>query len=68
MMNKQVRLNLEDEVREFVGDFNKFFEELKKWSKDAVEIKTWREFFEKSIPRCSVILLKLKWTLTLTPQ
>ena len=47
MMNTQVRLNLEDEVREFVGDFNKFFEELKKWTKDAVEIKTWREFFEK---------------------
>ena len=47
MMNKQVRLNLEDKVREFVGDFNKFFEELKKWSKDAVEIKTWRDHFLK---------------------
>ena len=68
MMNTQVRLNLEDEVREFVGDFNKFFEELKKWTKDAVEIKTWREFFEKSIPRCPAILLELKWMLTLTPQ
>ena len=51
MMNTQVRLNLEDEVREFVGDFNKFFEELKKWSKDAIEIKTWRELFEKKYPK-----------------
>ena len=51
MMNTQVGLNLEDEVREFVGDFNKFFEELKKWTKDAVEIKTWREFFEKKYPK-----------------
>ena len=51
MMNTQVRLNLEDEVREFVGDFNKFFEELKKWTKDAIEIKTWREFFEKKYPK-----------------
>ena len=60
MMNTQIRLNLEDEVREFVGDFNKFFEELKEWTEDAVQIKTSREFFEKSIPRCSAILLKLK--------
>ena len=51
MMNKQVRLNLEDKVREFVGDFNKFFEELKKWSKDAVEIKTWRDHFLKEYPK-----------------
>ena len=51
MMNTQVRLNLKDEVREFVGDFNKFFEELKKWTKDAIEIKTWREFFEKKYPK-----------------
>ena len=47
-MNKQVRLNLEeDEVREFVGDFNKLFEELKEWTEDAIQIKTWREFFER---------------------
>ena len=51
MMNKQVRLNSEDEVREFVGDFNKFFEELKKWSKDAIEIKTWRDHFLKEYPK-----------------
>ena len=51
MMNTQVRLNLEDEVKEFVGDFNKFFEELKKRTKDAIEIKTWREVFEKKYPK-----------------
>ena len=51
MMNTQVKLNLEDEVREFVGDFNKFSEELKKWTKDAIQIKTWREFFEKRYPK-----------------
>ena len=40
-----MKLNLEDEVREFVADFNKFFEELKVWKEDAIQIKTWREFF-----------------------
>ena len=42
MMETQMKLNLEDEVREFVGDFNKFFEELKEWTEDAIQIKTWR--------------------------
>ena len=51
MMNTQIRLNLEDEVREFVGDFNKFFEELKKWSKDAIEIKTWKDHFLEEYPK-----------------
>ena len=51
MMNTQVKFNLEDEVKEFVGDFNKFFEELKKWTKDAIQIKTWREFFVKKYPK-----------------
>ena len=50
MMNKQVRLNLEDEVREFVGDFNKFFDNLKKWSKDAIQIQTWKDHFLKEYP------------------
>ena len=53
MMNKQVRLNLEDKVREFVGDFKTFFEELKKWSKDATEIITWRDHFLKEYPKIS---------------
>ena len=51
MMNKQVSLNLEDEVREFVGDFNKFFDDLKKWSKDAVQIQTWKDHFLKEYPK-----------------
>ena len=51
MMNTQIKLNLEDEVREFVGDFNIFFDDLKKWTKDAIQIKTWREFFEKKYPK-----------------
>ena len=51
MMNKQVRLNLEDEVREFVGDFNKFFDNLKKWSKDAIQIQTWKDHFLKEYPK-----------------
>ena len=62
-----MELNLEDEVRGFVGDFNKFFEELKVWTEDAIQIKTWRELFENSIPRYSAILLKLKWILRLPP-
>ena len=51
MMETQIKLNLEDKVREFVGDFNKFFEKLKVWTEDAIQIKTWREFFEKKYPK-----------------
>ena len=47
----KTQLNLEDEVREFVGDFNKFFEKLKEWTEDSIRIDTWREFFEKKYPR-----------------
>ena len=47
MMNKQVRLNLEDEVREFVGDFNKFFEDLEAWTNYNAHIKTWKDHFLK---------------------
>ena len=47
MMNKQVRLNLEDEVREFVGDFNKFFEDLEAWTNNNAHIKTWKDHFLK---------------------
>ena len=50
-MNSQMKLNLEDEVREFVGDFNKFFEELKEWTKDATQIKTWERIFLKKYPK-----------------
>ena len=43
----KTQLNLEDEDREFVGDFNKFFEKLKEWTEDSIQIDNWREFFEK---------------------
>ena len=46
-MNTQIKLDIE-EVREFVGDFIKFFENLKEWTEDAIQTKTWRKhFFEK---------------------
>ena len=51
MMNKQVRLNLEDEVREFVGDFNKFFEDLEAWTNNNAHIKTWKDHFLKKYPK-----------------
>ena len=51
MMNKQVRLNLEDEVREFVGDFNKFFEDLEAWTNNNSHIKTWKDHFLKEYPK-----------------
>ena len=51
MMNTQTKLTIEDEVREFVRDFNKFFDDLKKWSKDAVQIKTWKDHFLKEYPK-----------------
>ena len=51
MISTQIKSKLEDKVREFVGDFNKFFEELKEWSKDAVEIKTWGDQFLKEYPK-----------------
>ena len=47
----KTQLNLEDEVKEFVGDFNKFFEKLKEWTEDSIQIDTWREFFEKKYPK-----------------
>ena len=40
-----------EEVREFVGDFNEFFENLKEWTEDAMQIKTWREHFLKKYPK-----------------
>ena len=46
-MNTQRTLDIE-KVREFVGDFNKFFEDLKAWTEDAEQIRTWREHFWKS--------------------
>ena len=47
----KTQLNLEDDVREFVGDFNKFFEKLKELTEDSIQIDTWREFFLKKYPK-----------------
>ena len=48
-MNTQRKLD-EEKVKEFVGDFNEFFEDLKEWTKDAEEIRTWRDHFLEKYP------------------
>ena len=52
MMNTQIKLHLDEEkFKDFVGDFNKFFEDLAKWyKKDAEKIKNRREFFWGKYP------------------
>ena len=52
MMNTQIKLHLDEEkFKDFVGDFNKFFEDLAKWyKKDAEKIKNHREFFWGKYP------------------
>ena len=69
MMNMKQRILDEEKVKDFVADFNKFFEDLaKSYKKDAKKIKKY--VFGKSILRYSMILqkMKLKWILKLTPQ
>ena len=63
-MNTQRILDVE-KVREFVGDFNKLFEDLKAWTKDAEQIKTWREHFFKMYHEIfsDFLRMKLKWRL-----
>ena len=51
MMNTQIKLNLEDEVRKFVGDFNKFFKDLEVWTSNDAHIKTWKGHFLKEYPK-----------------
>ena len=51
MMNTQMKLNLQDEVRKFVGDFNKFFKDLEAWRSNDVHIKTWKDHFLKGYPK-----------------
>ena len=46
-----MKLNLEDKVRKFVVDFNKLFKDLEAWTSNYIQIKTWREFFEKKYPK-----------------
>ena len=50
MMNTK-RILDEEEVKDFVGDFNKYFEDLsKRYKKVAEKIKTCRECFWKKYP------------------
>ena len=50
MMNKK-RILDEEKVKDFVGDFNKFFEDLaKSYTKDAKKIKKRRECFWEKYP------------------
>ena len=48
-MKTQRTLDVE-RVKEFVGDFNKLFEDLKAWTKDAKQIRTWRGHFLEKYP------------------
>ena len=50
MMNMK-RILDEEKVKDFVGDFNKYFEDLaKRYKRDAEKIKTHRECFWKKYP------------------
>ena len=50
MMNTQIKLDIE-EVRKFVGDFNKLFKDLEEWTNNAVQIETWKDHFLKVYPK-----------------
>ena len=50
MMNTK-RVSDEEKVKDFVGDFNKHFEDLaKRYKKDVEKIKTLRECFWRRYP------------------
>ena len=50
MMNTKITLDIE-EVRKFVGDFNKLFKDLEEWTNNAVQIETWKGHFLKEYPK-----------------
>ena len=50
MMNTKITLDKE-EVRRFVGDFNKLFTDLEEWTSNAVQIKSWKEHFLEKYPK-----------------
>ena len=50
MMNTQIKLDME-EVRKFVGDFNKLFKDLEERTNNAVQIETWKDHFLKEYPK-----------------
>ena len=49
MMNTKITLDKE-EVRRFVGNFNKLFTDLEEWTSNAVQIKSWKEHFLEKYP------------------
>ena len=49
-MNTQIELDME-QVKEFVGDFNKLFNDLEAWTKNAIQIKAWKDYFLKKYPK-----------------
>ena len=49
-MNTKITLDKE-EVRRFVGDFNKLFKDLEEWKSNAVEIESWKEHFLEEYPK-----------------
>ena len=49
-MNTQIKLDIE-EVRKFVGDFNKLFRDLEEWTNNAIQIETWKDHFLKEYPK-----------------
>ena len=50
-----------EKLKDFVGDFNKHFEDLAKWyKKDAERVKNIRESFWEKYRRYSTILLRVK--------
>ena len=63
MMNKKIILD-EEKVKDFVADFNKFFEDLaKSYKQDAKKIKKRRECFWEKYPEIFNDSMKLKWIL-----
>ena len=50
MMNTKITSDKE-EVRRFVGDFNKLFKDLEEWTSNAVQIETWKNHFLKEYPK-----------------
>ena len=51
MMNTKQRISDEEKVKDFVADFNKFFEDLaKSYKKDTKKMKERRECFWEKYP------------------
>ena len=50
MMNTKITLDKE-EVRRFVGDFNKLFKDLEEWKRNAIQIESWKEHFLEEYPK-----------------